>query len=64
MGFSFRKSVKIGPIRLNASKSGIGISGGVNGAEIANPEFFFLWECTKAPTILNSRHFMKIIITS
>lgn len=35
MGFSFRKSVKIGPIRLNASKSGIGISGGVKGARIS-----------------------------
>lgn len=32
MGFNFRKSVKIGGIRLNASKSGIGVSTGVKGA--------------------------------
>lgn len=34
MGFSFRKSVKIGPVRLNASKSGLGVSVGVKGARI------------------------------
>jgi hypothetical protein len=35
MGFSFRKSVKFGPLRLNLSKSGIGISAGVKGARIS-----------------------------
>lgn len=34
MGFSFRKSVKIGPVRLNVSKSGVGMSVGVPGARI------------------------------
>ena len=32
MGFRFRKSVNIGPVRLNASKSGFGWSIGVPGA--------------------------------
>ena len=31
MGFRYRKSVKIGPFRINASKSGIGYSVGVKG---------------------------------
>ncbi|ANQ49386.1 DUF4236 domain-containing protein [Flammeovirga sp. MY04] len=31
MGFFFRKSVKVGPIRLNLSKSGVGASVGVKG---------------------------------
>lgn len=36
MGFSFRKSIKIAPgIRLNVSKSGIGVSGGVKGARVS-----------------------------
>lgn len=34
MGFSFRKSFRIGPARLNLSKSGIGISAGVKGARV------------------------------
>lgn len=34
MGFSFRKSLKIGPVRLNVSKSGVGVSAGVKGARI------------------------------
>lgn len=34
MGFRFRKSVKIGPVRLNVSKSGLGVSTGVKGARI------------------------------
>ena len=34
MGFRFRKSVKIGPVRLNVSKSGLGVSAGVKGARI------------------------------
>lgn len=34
MGFSFRKSVKIGPVRVNVSKSGVGVSAGVKGARI------------------------------
>lgn len=32
MGFRFRKSVSFGPLRLNASKSGLGWSVGVPGA--------------------------------
>lgn len=35
MGFFFRKSLKFGPIRLNFSKSGIGISSGIKGARIS-----------------------------
>lgn len=35
MGFYFRKSVKFGPMRLNFSKSGIGVSAGVKGARIS-----------------------------
>ncbi|WP_084542144.1 DUF4236 domain-containing protein [Calidithermus chliarophilus] len=31
MGFGFRKSVKMGPFRVNLSKSGIGVSFGLNG---------------------------------
>ena len=34
MGFGFRKSIKIGPARINLSKSGIGASIGVPGARI------------------------------
>ena len=34
MGFFFRKSFRIGPIRLNLSKSGLDISAGVKGAHI------------------------------
>ena len=32
MGFYIRKSFKLGPLRLNLSKSGIGMSAGVKGA--------------------------------
>ena len=35
MGWSFRKSIQIGPIRLNLSKSGVGVSTGVDGARIS-----------------------------
>jgi hypothetical protein len=35
MSFYFRKSRKFGPIRLNLSKSGIGISTGIKGARIS-----------------------------
>ena len=35
MGFSFRKSIGIGPFRLNLSKSGVGVSTGVKGARIS-----------------------------
>src|SRR5215212_10053655 len=35
MGFYFRKSVKLGPMRLNFSKSGIGVSAGVKGARVS-----------------------------
>jgi hypothetical protein len=31
MGWGFRKSFKFGPMRLNLSKSGIGVSAGVRG---------------------------------
>lgn len=34
MGFIFRKSVRLGPIRINFSKSGIGISTGVPGLRV------------------------------
>jgi hypothetical protein len=34
MGFFFRKSIGFGPLRLNFSKSGIGLSTGVKGARI------------------------------
>ena len=36
MGFRFRKSIKLfGGLRLNLSKSGVGISGGVKGARVS-----------------------------
>ena len=35
MGFSFRKSIKLGPLRVNLSKSGIGLSAGVRGARVS-----------------------------
>ena len=35
MGFHFRKTAKFGPIHLNFSKSGIGVSAGVKGARIS-----------------------------
>ena len=35
MGFYFRKSKKVGPVRLNFSKSGVGVSTGVKGARIS-----------------------------
>ena len=34
MGFYIRKSIKVGPVRFNLSKSGIGISGGIKGFRI------------------------------
>ena len=34
MGFYIRKSLSFGPIRLNFSKSGVGISAGVRGARV------------------------------
>jgi len=34
MGFSYRKSVGVGPFRLNFSKSGIGVSAGVPGFRV------------------------------
>lgn len=34
MAFFFRKSIKIGPIWINFSKSGIGVSVGIPGARI------------------------------
>jgi len=35
MGFVLRKSIKFGPFRINLSKSGIGLSGGIKGARIS-----------------------------
>jgi Protein of unknown function (DUF4236) len=35
MGLFFRKSIKAGPFRINLSKSGIGVSGGIKGARIS-----------------------------
>jgi hypothetical protein len=34
MRISFRKSFKAGPVRINLSKSGVGVSAGVKGARI------------------------------
>lgn len=34
MGFSYRKSIKAGPFRLNLSKSGLGLSAGVPGFRV------------------------------
>ena len=31
MGFFFRKSISVGPVRLNFSRSGVGVSAGVRG---------------------------------
>jgi hypothetical protein len=35
MGLFFRKSIKVGPFRINLSKPGVGLSGGVKGARIS-----------------------------
>lgn len=35
MGWYFRKSKSLGPVRLNASKSGLGVSAGVKGARLS-----------------------------
>lgn len=35
MGWGFRKSFKFGPMRVNLSKSGIGLSAGIKGARIS-----------------------------
>ena len=37
MGFSFRKSIDLGLVRINFSKSGVGFSFGVPGARIVKP---------------------------
>ena len=34
MGFYLRKSIKVGPLRFNLSKSGVGVSGGVRGVRV------------------------------
>lgn len=34
MGLRFRKSIKLGPVKLNLSKSGIGLSAGIRGAHV------------------------------
>lgn len=35
MAFFFRKSINLGPIRINFSKSGIGVNIGVPGARVS-----------------------------
>lgn len=35
MGFNFRKSIKVGPARVNLSKSGVGFSVGTKGARVS-----------------------------
>lgn len=35
MGFYFRKSKKLGPLRINFSKSGVGVSTGVKGFRVS-----------------------------
>jgi len=35
IGFSFRKSLRMGPVRLNLSKSGLGVSAGVKGLRVS-----------------------------
>ena len=35
MGWSFRKSINIGPLRINLSRSGIGLSAGLKGARVS-----------------------------
>jgi hypothetical protein len=37
MGLYFRKSIKLGPLRINFSKSGIGFSIGIPGFRIVKP---------------------------
>jgi hypothetical protein len=34
MGFFFRKTIKLGPLHINFSKSGVGVSLGVPGARV------------------------------
>ena len=34
MGFRFRKSINLGPLRVNLSKSGVGFSVGTKGARV------------------------------
>ena len=34
MGFYFRKSLRLGPLRFNLSKSGVGTSTGIKGARV------------------------------
>ena len=36
MGLSFRKSIKVGPMRFNFSKSGIGVSAGFKGFRVGS----------------------------
>ena len=36
MGLSWRRSVSVGPLRLNFSRSGIGVSVGVRGARVSS----------------------------
>jgi len=36
MGFYFRKSIRVGPLRFNLSKSGVGISAGVRGFRVGS----------------------------
>lgn len=34
MGFYFRKSLRLGPLRFNLSRRGVGVSAGVRGARV------------------------------
>jgi hypothetical protein len=34
MGWSFRRSISVGPLRLNVGKRGVGVSTGVRGARV------------------------------
>src|SRR3954468_14412168 len=36
MGFYLRKSVKVGPLRFNLSKSGVGVSAGLRGLRVGS----------------------------
>ena len=43
IGFFFRKSIRMGPVRVNLSKSGVGVSAGVKGLSVsAGPKGTYL----------------------
>lgn len=63
IGFSFRKSIKMGPLRLNLSKSGLGVSTGVKGLRVSvGPRGTYLNAGTKGVYYrkkLNSKRFLS-----